>query len=39
MVDLIPRAELWRRVARGEVDHAIVMAGLLWYRLKSESEG
>jgi 8-oxo-dGTP pyrophosphatase MutT (NUDIX family) len=36
LVVLVPRAELWGRVAAGQVDHAIVLAGLLWYRLDAE---
>jgi 8-oxo-dGTP pyrophosphatase MutT (NUDIX family) len=38
LVVLVPRAELWSRVAAGEVDHAIVLAGLLWYRLDEGSK-
>ena len=37
-VELVPRAQLWSRVVAGEVDHAIVVAGLMWYRLDEDSE-
>jgi ADP-ribose diphosphatase len=31
---LVPRAELPARVVRGEIDHALVVAGLYWFALK-----
>jgi 8-oxo-dGTP pyrophosphatase MutT (NUDIX family) len=38
LVVLVPRSELWTRVAEGQVDHAIVLAGLMWYRLDAASK-
>jgi 8-oxo-dGTP pyrophosphatase MutT (NUDIX family) len=33
-VVLVPRAELPDRLARGEIDHALVVAGLYWFSLR-----
>lgn len=33
-VVLVPKAELHARLARGEIDHALVVAGLFWFALR-----
>jgi len=33
IVELVPQADLDRRVAAGEIDHALVIAALHWFRL------
>lgn len=38
VVQLVPKRDVWRLVAEGLVDHAIVLAALLWYRLDASSE-
>jgi 8-oxo-dGTP pyrophosphatase MutT (NUDIX family) len=35
VVELVPRADLRRRLLAGEIGHALVMAGLYWFELSS----
>jgi ADP-ribose pyrophosphatase len=38
VVELVPRADLHRRLLAGEIGHALVMAGLYWFELSRQSE-
>ena len=38
-VELVPIAELDARVAAGAIDHALVLAALLWWRLARAQQG
>ncbi len=37
-VELVPRAEIPRRVRAGDVDHALVLAGLYWFEIAERAE-
>jgi 8-oxo-dGTP pyrophosphatase MutT (NUDIX family) len=38
-VELVPRRELAARAAAGEIDHALVIAGLYWFEQRLRAEG